>query len=337
MQIKSLHKNQYKLYAYARTQQCLEKYRSIYQKGVDTWEKLKKEKVSDKLCSQMSGISKSSYYRHKKILDDLNYKNILPPSKSRKNLNKPKWGESERQLVLMIRRQNPTYGKNKIAVILKRDYQKNISESTVGRIIKDLMNKGLITKSLSAPRMKKKRNFKKHAKSYEFKDYEKIGMGERVQIDHMSVTKNGIGVKHFQAWDRRSKYIKAVVYSNAKASSARKFLLELIKTCPFKIQSIQVDGGSEFMAEFETECEKLNIPLMVLPPKRPTYNGGVERGNRIFKEEFYSDKNMLEDSIRGIQAKLNKALEKYNCYRPHFCLKGQTPMEYINNNLKLAA
>jgi hypothetical protein len=34
-------------------------------------------------------------------------------------------------------------------------------------------------------------------------------IGERVQIDHMTVTKNGITFKHFQAWERKSKYIDA--------------------------------------------------------------------------------------------------------------------------------
>ena len=29
-----------------------------------------------------------------------------------------------------------------------------------------------------------------------------MGLGERVQIDHMSATKNGVGVKHFMAQDR---------------------------------------------------------------------------------------------------------------------------------------
>jgi hypothetical protein len=37
------------------------------------------------------------------------------------------------------------------------------------------------------------------------------------------------------------------------------------------------------MAEFEQTCKELDIPLIVLPPSKPTYNGGVERGNRIFR------------------------------------------------------
>ncbi|CAO5682100.1 MAG: hypothetical protein HEEMFOPI_01589 [Holosporales bacterium] len=40
---------------------------------------------------------------------------------------------------------------------------------------------------------------------------------------------------------------------------------------------------------------------MFCRPHRPQDNGGVERGNRTFKEEFYSNPNLLEDSVRGIQ------------------------------------
>ena len=332
MQIKGLHKNIYRLYAYARTQECLEVYRQKYLHQVQRWEKLGSEGVSLDLRQEIVGISRATYYRHRKILRKLE-KGIAPPSKKPKRLNKPRWGESHKQLVLQIRRANPTYGKEKIAIILKRDHHQTISQSTVGRILKFLKEKGLISRSISALRTKRKRVFKKHAKPWEFKDYKTMELGERVQIDHMTVTKNGITFKHFQAWERNSKYIDAVVYSNAKASSARRFLIDFVKQAPIKIESIQVDGGSEFMAEFEDACAQLKIPLIVLPPKKPEYNGGVERGNRTFREEFYNRADLLEDSVRGMQAALTKAVKKYNTYRPHRNLKGLTPMEYIKNTL----
>lgn len=336
MQIKYLHKNVYKLYAYSRTQECLDVYRKKYEDKVRRWEKLRSEGTSVETMQEILGFSRSTYYRIKKTLKDLE-KGISPPSKRPKKLNKPRWGEAELQLVLMIRREDSTYGKEKITYILKRDHGFTMSESTVGRILTHLKERGLISKSASALRTKRKRNFKGHAKSWTFKDYKKMVMGERVQIDHMTVTKNGICFKHFQAWDRKSKFIDTQIYSDAKSSSAKRFLLDLVQKVPFKILSIQVDGGSEFMAEFEEACAELGIPLIVLPPKKPEYNGGVERGNRTFREEFYNRSNLLADSIGAMRAELKKATEKYNTYRPHRGLNGLTPMQYINNNILQAA
>jgi len=333
MQIKRLHKNIYRLYAYSRPQECLDAYSRQDEEKVRKWQKLKQEGVCHKTAQEFVGFSKASYYRARQRLKSL-AKGILPPSKKPKKLNKPTWGEPQKQLILKLRRENPTYGKAKLAVILKRDHHQTLSESTVGRILKHLMTKGLVQKSASALRPKRKRNFiKGHAKPWAYKDYQAMALGERVQIDHMTVTKNKLTVKHFQAWDRKSKYIMAEVYSHAKSASAKRFLLNLVAKAPFKILSLQVDGGSEFRAEFEEACAELDIPLMVLPPSKPTYNGGVERGNRIFREEFYANANLLADSIGAMRFELNKAINKYNTYRPHFALKGLTPLTYIHNHL----
>lgn len=41
MHIKGLHRNIYRLYRYARTQECLEKYKKLYQTSVDKWDEAK--------------------------------------------------------------------------------------------------------------------------------------------------------------------------------------------------------------------------------------------------------------------------------------------------------
>jgi putative transposase len=95
-----------------------------------------------------------------------------------------------------------------------------------------------------------------------------------------------------------------------------------------------VDGGAEFMRDFEDACAQEGIALFVLPPRRPQYNGEIERGNRTFREEFYAKKDLMADSIGALRAELKKAVSKYNTYRPHKALNGFTPMDYIHNILK---
>jgi putative transposase len=337
MQIKSLHRQLYTISSYALRHNsvlCTEDGISII---VQKWQRLKASGVSDAVCQDTLGISRSTYYRYVQKLKTMSM-GIPLPSKRPQHLRQPQWTEAQLQQLLALRRAYPTYGKAKLAVILKRDHGWMFSESTIGRMLTLLLRKGLITKSISALRIKRKRSFTKgHAKPWSFKPYKDMVMGERVQIDHMTVTKNGITVKHFQAWDRVSKYIHANVYSHAKSTSAKRFLLDLLENVPFKLLSIQVDGGSEFMADFEAACADLNIPLLVLPPRKPQYNGGVERGNRTFQEEFYANPNLLADSIGHMRHELSKALNIYNTFRPHFNLKGLTPMQYIISSHQEAA
>ena len=334
MQIFGLHKNIYKLANYSLRAENKDKYRCLYEEPVARWNKLKQEGVSDKVARDFCGFSRASYFRYKRVLVNLR-KNIYPVSKVPKRNRQSVFSESVCQLILSIRRANPTYGKNKISVILKRDHQMSISESSVGRIITKLMQRGLIQKSLSAPRQRRKRRFKGYAQSWSYQ-LKPSKPGEMLQVDHMTVNVNQCSVKHFQAWDPLSKYILADVCSSATSRSAKAFLENLINTAPFKITSIQVDGGSEFMKEFEQACHDNKIKLYVLPPKRPQYNGGVERGNRIFREEFYARKDMLADSVGAIKSSLKDALQKYNNYRPHFNLHGLTPSQYINNIREVA-
>lgn len=333
MQIRRLHKNLYNLYRYARKQECLDAYQGKYKDIVKAWERFKALRLKDKVIQEVTGYSRATYYRAKKVIAALN-RGVVPPSKKPKCCNKPKWGEREKQRVLELRRANPTYGKDKIGVILRRDYGLKLSNSTVGRIIKHCMAQGLIVKSASAVRTRRKRKFQSgHAKAWDYKPYKDMKLGERIQIDHMTVTKHCVGIKHFQSWDRRSKFIHAQAYSNATSRSARRFLEELIEKTPFPILSVQVDGGSEFMGDFEEACKEYGIELIVLPPRKPEYNGGVERGNRTFREEFYDSSALQEDTLVGIRTELKKAVTKYNAYRPHFSLKGSTPMEYIQRSL----
>ena len=317
MQIFHLHRKILGLYAHTIPEKRKSEYEKLCEETVWKWEKLKKNKVRDKEIQTILGISRATYYRRKKFLE-------CPIYKSKKPLNArvSRFKEDIYNLILKIRRENPTYGKLKITVILRRDYDVQISESSVGRIMKKL----LLPKSASASRFRRKRKFNKHAKPWKFKEYKGMEVGENVQIDHMTVNKNGVALKHFAAWERKTKYLYANVYLKADSKIAEKFLRELIDAAPYKIRSIQVDGGSEFMKHFEDACSENGIPLVVLPPSKPKYNGGVERSNRTLREEFYDSSK--ESSICAFRRELMKYLDRYNNFRPHFALKGLTPFEY---------
>jgi len=62
---------------------------------------------------------------------------------------------------------------------------------------------------------------------------------------------SGEVTKHFSAVDLFTRFSLAGLHTRATANLAAGFLAHLIANVPFAIRAIQVDGGSEFMAEFE--------------------------------------------------------------------------------------
>jgi putative transposase len=332
MQIRGLHKSIYIAADRAWRQENEEKRRAHpYYPIVERWEKLRESGVKVNLIQEILGISRSTYYRYKKKVLRLSPIQNRRPKRLRQSRISPAVIERIRDL----RREDPTYGKQKIHLILKRDHGILLSESSVGRVLSKLKQAGKIPINPSVKRTRRHRVFKGHAKAWKYgQKAEKFGT--LVQLDHMSVSKHNYQFKHFQAYDPVTKRVFAELYSNATSRSAKTFLLNLIQDFPFKIDSIQVDGGSEFMADFEAACQELGIELFVLPPRRPQWNGGVERANRTFREDFYARTDLMAEGIGEFREALKKALSKYNGYRPHQALKGMTPNEYTQSLLQAA-
>jgi transposase InsO family protein len=101
---------------------------------------------------------------------------------------------------------------------------------------------------------------------------------------------------------------------------------------PFPIRALQVDGGSEFTAEFEEACQQRGLHRFVLPPRSPKLNGAVEPANRTHTEEFYQ---VTPCSLE--MKKLNRELRRwekiYNTVRPHQALGYLTPQQFLRQNL----
>jgi putative transposase len=101
---------------------------------------------------------------------------------------------------------------------------------------------------------------------------------------------------------------------------------------PFPIRALQVDGGSEFAAEFEQACQTRRLPLFVLPPRSPKLNGHVERAQRTHNEEFYEVTPIAGTCWSSI----------VNCWpgsgpntiRPHQALGYAAPLEFLQRHYK---
>jgi len=109
------------------------------------------------------------------------------------------------------------------------------------------------------------------------KEYLANQPGDIVEVDTLDVRPlPGIILKHFTAHDVISRWDVVSVYSRANVSTTAHFLDTLESRMPFPVRAIQVDGGAEFEAIFEEECQRRDIKLFVLPLRSPKPNGGVE-------------------------------------------------------------
>jgi transposase InsO family protein len=304
----------------------------VYQRleKLELYKQLIREGCSKRMAFKVINIPKSTYYRLKKRYSLYGLPGLEYESKRPNKVRTSQWSTTLELYVRLLRNQYPLYGKYKIAVLLKREHNIEASVSTVGRVLKKLVMRGIV-KPVSfyygRTKIKRRRVFNKHAQRWAYGMKAKK-LGELIQIDHLVVTiAPDYHVRHFTATCPITRLTVEQVYSRATCRSASDFLEYIRNQLPYPILSIQVDGGSEFMGEFEQTCKNLNIQLYVLPPRSPKFNGAVERRNQTARYEFYSlyeGDTILEE----IRSHLKQFMRKYNTFRPHQSLQYQTPWQY---------
>jgi transposase InsO family protein len=291
--------------------------------AVRRWRQAMAQGLSGAAAAAIVGYPRATLYRWEKAPE--------PQSRRPHRLRKPLWSSALVQAVEELRADNPMWGKRKLAVLLAREGFA-VSVSTVGRILKSLMERGVVT---PVPRLRRKpggRRFrligKRHAKRLP-RGLKPTRPGEMVQIDTLFISlASDRAIKHFTAYDPVAKWTVAGVAGRATAHLAAQFLDKLIAEAPFTVTGIQVDGGSEFRAGFEQACQQKGLNLYVLPPKRPQLNGAVERCNGSWRYEFYAAYD-LPHRLDKLQPLVDAFAHRFNHYRPHDALDGKTPAEYL--------
>jgi len=125
-----------------------------------------------------------------------------------------------------------------------------------------------------------------------------------------------------------SRWDVQVVHHQTTVSLAARFNDTLQARMPFPIRSLQVDGGSEFYAEFEQQCQHRAIRLFVLQPKIPKLNGAVERVNRTHTEEFY-EVQPFTWTINVLNQHLSEWEQICNTVRPLQALLYLMPLQFL--------
>ena len=327
MQIKSLRVKSYRSWKINDNASALARARL---KQLELYERLREEGCCEATALAALGWSRATYYRWKRRCCEAGLDGLESGSRAPRQRRVCRWTKQQEQQVLHLRQRFPLWGKRKLWRVLVREQGWVLSESTVGRIVAKLVRLGRVRPVsfyYGQVKPKRRRQFTHHAKRWRYGMKAKEP-GELMQADHMSINfTEGGGVKEFKATCPITKWSGLQVYSRATSRNAKRFLEYLCEAAPFPIRSIQVDGGSEFRDEFEQACQDLGIPLYVLPPKKPEYNGCVERANGTSRYEFYP---FYEGplTVTEMNRKLAEYQTHYNTYRPHDGIGLLTPMAY---------
>ena len=280
------------------------------------------------LTCRYFGICRQTLYRWKRRFDSENLRTLEDGSHRPNRRRQPTWTHGQAERVRALRDRYPRWGKDKLAVILRREGWA-VSVSMVGRILTSLRQRG----ALSAPvllRVKRRRGTAGRPWALRKpKDYAVEKPGDLVQLDTLDLRPSpGVVLKQFTARDMISRWDVVEVHRRATSSAATLFLDTLQRRLPFPVRALQVDGGSEFAALFEAACQQRGLRLFVLPPRSPKLNGQVERANRTHTEEFY-EITPCSLPIARLNLELQGWETTYNTIRPHQALGYLTPQEFL--------
>ena len=278
-------------------------------------------------ASAVLGLARATYYRWRRQARG-GVERLAPRSRRPHQARRPTWPAALIEAVQRLREDFPMGGRAKLVVLLRAEGFV-MSESTVGRVLGHLVARGVVQPVPVLRRAHTKlRRRRPHAQRLP-KGPVAACPGSLVQLDTLTITlQPGSSIKQFTAYCPRARWTVAKAVTRATSTAAARFLDKLQAEMPFAVTALQVDGGSEFMADFETACQAKQLPLFVLPPKSPKLNGAVERANGSWRYEFYAVYD-LPGTLTELNPLIDSFQHLYNHFRPHGALHGLTPAQYL--------
>lgn len=126
-----------------------------------------------------------------------------------------------------------------------------------------------------------------------------------------------------------TKFAWCTLVKSLSSKQAKEVLLRFMSQYQHSVRAVQTDNGSEFLKDFDDYLQQHNIIHHFIYPRSPRINGVVERFNRTIQDEFLNRSDELYYDLFSFEEKLLHYLNWYNTKRPHYSLKMQTPMAYL--------
>lgn len=181
-------------------------------------------------------------------------------------------------------------------------------------------------------------------KEHRLKRYEKSEPGELVHFDTKKLPLL-LGEAIIQpreylhvAIDDYSRWVYADIMPDKTSYSAAIHLEETILAMPFRIETAYSDNGSEYRGRkdhvFVQSCARHHIGQKFTQPHHPYTNGKAERMIKTLMTEWHRRRHFAsrEERRHFLYAWVNW----YNQVRPHQSLNNQSPLQRLEEFLKLA-
>ena len=213
----------------------------------------------------------------------------------------------------------------------------SISESTVGRIIHDLKEKGRLPKTNKITINGKTGNLMVRERNHARKKTRRNGFrpehpGDIVQMDTVSIFAAGVKRYIYTAIDVRTRFAFACTYKSHSSTNGSDFLHKFLTVAPFVTKGIQTDNGSEFEKYFDKDCQNYGLVHFFNYPKHPQANGHLERFNRTIQEQFAYWHIADIDDTDVFNRDMMDYLLWYNTEKPHRGIGNIPPLRYYLNN-----
>ncbi len=273
-------------------------------------------------CSNVSlvcrkfGIARKSFYRWRKRYNPWDLTSLESFSRRPKHSPRKTTWDVERQ-VLEMKRTHPRWGKEKLALYLQIKKDISLSGKTVWKILsrhKLAVRYKTMKRKTSKPRV----------------NWAEIhSPGDLAELDTKFINLQGRHVYQYTLIDVTSRWRYCEIYPVLNGETTVQFLEKAFINSPIKIRTIQTDNGHEFQRVVTVWLKKNNIRHLYTHKGRPIENSYVERSHRTDEEEFYSVGG-YGTTLSELQTNFANYLSMYNGERPHWGLKGKTPLQTLN-------